>query len=132
MDKYSKMLDEMNDAVKAALAEDKKHRVYYSAYTTDSDGNPINNLNEVVIKGKVILTQSHDEFWGDGESYQSAIIENPTWLELAVLANDMIEMTGDHHHIFLENVYPVKVAGINTYEPKVVDGVRFYEFCMGS
>ena len=132
MDKYGKMLNEMNGAIEAALSEGKKMRVYYSAYKTDSDGNPINNLRDVAVEGKVILTQGHDEFWGDGEPYQSDVIENPTWLDLAILANDMIEMTGDYHHIFLEKVYPVRVADLNTYEPKVVDGVQFYEFCMGS
>ena len=124
--------NEMHAAIAATLPEGKKLHLFYSAYNTDDNGDPINNLADVAINGKVILTQSHDSFWGEGKPYQSDVIENPTWLDLAVLANDMIEVAGDYHHIFFENVYPCKVAGINTYEPKVVDGVQFYELVMGS
>lgn len=54
--------------------------------------------------------------------YQSEIIDNPTWLDLCVFANDMIQITGDYHHVFLEGV-----------ENKGQEGnTGIYEFVMGS
>jgi len=131
MEEYGKKLDEMNSAVESALPEGEECFVYYSVYNMEN-GLPVNNLHEVAVEGKVIFTQNHDGFWGAGISYQSDVIENPTWLDVAVLANEMIKIVGDYHHIFLEGVSPVYVATINTYVRKVVGDVQYYEFDMGS
>ncbi len=40
------------------------------------------------------------------KGYRSPIMENPTWLEVALLANDMINCTGDNHHVYLEAIRP--------------------------
>jgi len=117
--------DVMNDMVKDALPDGEKMYVYYSAYkfskTTDE---PLNNLKQVAVRGKVMFIQDHDEFWGEGETYQSPVMENPTWLDLAVAANKMIQTVGDYHHIFLEAVVPRKTKPLN--------GVKVYDFWMGS
>lgn len=97
--------------------------VIYSAYevSPDSDegeGLPIDNLNEVPFKGTFTVIGEYDEFWdgrgsgvlGDpgnepgGREYRSEPITDPTWLQLAVLANESIHTTNDYHHVFLENV----------------------------
>lgn len=98
--------------------------VIYSAYKGDYD-DPINNLDDVAIKGKCILVGYKDEFFGGDKSrdYQSLIAENPTWLDIAVLANDMIEVTNDYHHVFLEGVSNTR---------KKIDDIPVYEFDMGS
>lgn len=125
MDEYSAKLDEMEEQVRSALPEGEKNYVFYSAYkTSKSTGNPLNNLKQRAISGKVVMMQGHDEFWGEGETYYSDVMENPTWLEIAVAANKMIQTVGDYHHIFLEGVFPKKGATIN--------GVKVYEFAMGS
>lgn len=59
---------------------------------------------------------------GKGKDYISQLVENPTWLEVAQLADDMIQITGDYHHVYLE--------GIEVIEEK--DGVKKAIFCMGS
>lgn len=87
-------------------------------YSVDAD------MNDIAIEGKVIMDMPYDEFWGEGgKPWQSETLENPTWLELAVLADEMIRVTDDLHHIFLENVYR---AGND------IVGVPVYRFSMGS
>lgn len=94
--------------------------VIYSAYENEEDepGLPINNLDEIPFKGTFTVIGEYDSFWdgrgtgfiGDpigktcGTEFKSELITNPTWLQLAVLANESIFTTNDFHHVFLENV----------------------------
>lgn len=105
---YSRRLSEMQEAIAEVVGEDLIE-VVYSAYKTDAEGLPINNLNDVAIQGTVVLIQGYDDFWGigGGKDYKSEPITNPTWLQLAVLANASILTTGDYHHVFLEGVHEV-------------------------
>jgi hypothetical protein len=87
-------------------------------------------MNDTAIVGTVVMAAEHDGFWGMGEDYVSEPITNPTWLELAVLADKMIRTTGDYHHIFFENV-----RGAGSYrleEGLTIDGYPVWEFIMGS
>jgi len=125
-DTYNMCLADHSLAIRKALGGIQPH-VFYSVYDTDPEtGNPINNLNDVAIKGKAILYAKADTFWGDsdGEDFFSPVLENPTWLEIAVYANAMIIATRDFHHIFLEGVHPTGI--------KNMDNIPFYEFSMGS
>ena len=94
--------------------------VSYSAY---GDEDKIDNLDEVAIEGKAILL---DEGYMTPR-YESKVVENPTWLDLCVLANFMILKVGDHHHVYFENV---RLDEKKTAER--TDGVKMYRFCMGS
>jgi hypothetical protein len=78
--------------------------IIHSAYKDDKFGNPINNLNDIAVKGSVTFYQKHDPFFGKGDDYKSRVVKNATWLKVLVLANQMIKITGDKHHIFLEGV----------------------------
>jgi hypothetical protein len=113
-DLYFEILDQMDDRIgKAvmnpgktqkerfvnALKEDHRFIVTYSAYELDSVGMPSDNLDEVPHKGTFVVVS--DNHWGDCD-YKSEPITNPTWLELCVLANAAINITGDDHHVFLE------------------------------
>jgi len=102
MTEYAEKWDKMNETIDKALPEGEKSYVLYSAYETDEDGMPVNNLDQVAIEGKAIFVSDYDPFWGEGTAYQSEIMENPTWLDIAVAANKMIQVTGDYHHIFLD------------------------------
>ena len=81
-----------------------KCRVEYSAYPTDDNELPVDNLDDRAIDGRCRFVQEHDPSFGKGDDYLSREVANPTWLEVAVLANEMIEVTGDHHHVFLEGL----------------------------
>ena len=82
--------------------------VYYSAYVTDSCGVPVNNLDDIAIKGNVKFVQEYEPFWdeeGNGKKYESKEMKDPTWIDVTVLADEMIRTTGDKYHMFLEGVY---------------------------
>ena len=118
---YSKRIKAMHDKIQEVLGSDEL-LVYYSAYATRNDL-PVNNINRIAFKGKGILIAENDSFWGEGESYESDVVENPTWLQIAVLANAMIKKTGDFHHSFLEGVNRTK---------ETKDGIPVFKFLMGS
>ncbi len=58
--------------------------------------------------------------------YRSDVLENPTWLQVAVHADEMIRVTNDHHHVFLEGLDKLPK------KQQTEAGVTLYEFCMGS
>ena len=135
-DEYGAKLDEMQDAVDAAIADrletakekfvdvlkrgERPDAVIYSAYANQIDEPclPINNLHEVPFKGTFTVIGEYDSFWDGrgvgiigepmtqqcGKEFRSEPITDPTWLQLAVLANESILTTNDFHHIFLESV----------------------------
>jgi len=118
---YSQRLDAIHDKIQKVLGTDEV-LVFYSAYDTEEDL-PIDNLDEVAIEGKAILVAENDSFWGEGTDYESEVVENPTWLQVAVLANAMIKKIGDYHHIFLEGVHRTK---------ETKGGVPVFRISMGS
>ena len=103
------------------LAGHKEFHMSYSAFSEEDDV-PVDNLDEIAIEGKVQFIQEQN--YGEGERYVSPVVENPTWLQVAVLANEMINTTGDTHHVFLEGIKKLKGKG--------KDGASLYGFSMGS
>ena len=98
--------------------------VFFSAYKYNNDV-IVDNLDQIAIKGKCILTSNKDEFFGGEKSktYRSEIVENPTRLEVCYLFDRSIHATHDTHHHFLEGVEDTG---------KVIDDIPVYEFCTGS
>lgn len=115
---------EIEDAVRAQHRKDGAI-VFYSAYKSDKDDEPIYNLDKVAVKGKAVFVREGDEFWGGKKAldYKSAVVENPTWLQLAVIADEAIRITRDEHHVFFEGIENTK---------KKMDGIKVYELIMGS
>lgn len=121
-DPYGEALAAMGDRVDAAIAEyytgktgfvkklergERLDILIYSAYENDKETDiPIDNLDEIPHKGTFVVVSEYESFWdstgGQGEIYISEPVTNPTWLELAVLANESMHVTGDYHHCFLE------------------------------
>jgi len=135
--------DKMEDRIEEAVLASGQKKVYviYSAYESDEEDEPIDNLDEVAIKGKCVLFAPQETYFGGeiSRSYVSPIVENPTWLQLCVLANAMIRRTRDRHHCFLEGVDLCR--GLMDVREKITkklkleklpSDVRVYEFCMGS
>ena len=125
------LLDRMQGRVDEAIIATQTRRVLngdkpsviYSAYSTTNEDLPTDNLDDVAVEGRVIFLMDHKPFFGGGEDWQSDVVENPTWLEVAVLADDMIRTTGDYHHVFLEDV-----EGVGQEK----DGLKFARMVMGS
>jgi hypothetical protein len=128
---YRQVSDASNTAIKKVIS-DKEAYVRYCAFKRIQA--PPNvafeeqqyeyNLDDVIIEGKakfaVLWTpwdEEKPEIW-----YESEIIENPTNLDAAVYANDMIHKTGDTHHIFLEQII----------QCGVVNGMTIFTYAMGS
>lgn len=122
MERYGAALEAMEDRVHARVGEDCL--VIYSAYETDADEIPIDNLDEVPICGAVRIRAKADPYWGGGRGrdYESSILESPTWLDLCAYANDQIRVTRDRTHRYLELIEVVGREG----------GVQIARFFMGS
>jgi len=114
--RYSKLINEVCSKVK------RKCLVRFSAYKKDDKGLPVNNLHFIAITGKVVVIGKHNSTWGNGRDFKSRQYTNPTWLDLSVIANEMIHVTGDKHHIYLEDFGVVDTR----------DGVQYVELYMGS
>lgn len=83
---------------KAILKSKQKNRiVIYSAYDYDSYDVPEDNLHEIPIKGKV-------KFVDESSDIESDIVDSPTWLEIAVIANKILIDAMDYHHVYLEDI----------------------------
>lgn len=128
----NKMDNIIEQAIRATGYDSEIH-VIYSAYESDEDGVPINNLAEIAIKGKCVVIDHPDEFWGgqSAQLYVSPVLENPTWLDLCVCSNQSILKTNDHHHVFLEAVNLNKTKKLRE-QLGVAEDVAVYEFAMGS
>jgi len=119
-EEFSRLMEDIEQRAAESLPENAL--VLYSAFGTDKDGLPVDNLDEVAVEGRCIFVQKHDPFFGKGKDYVSGEYHSPTWLQLCAVANDMILITGDQHHVFLE--------GVNVLREE--NGIKFVEFEMGS
>jgi hypothetical protein len=79
----------------------------------------VDDLSQVVIEGQCIFTYPYLDIdrWAPG-LYSSQVVENPTFLDLAVIADEAIQSSQDHHHCFFEGFSEVGVSpeGIPLYE----------------
>ena len=116
--------DKISTALQERLPQGSEPVVTYTAYPFEMV--PVDNLSKVAIKGKVRFVQPYNERFdhsGSGGDYISELLESPTMLEVALLAEDMIRTTGDRHHHCLE---ALRVA---VEQPE--EGVKHLNFCMG-
>jgi len=109
-----------------------RDHVSFSAWPVDGKNAYTNNLDEVAVEDRIKIVTKHQSFFGgmapeNRKDYESNIMKNPTWLDLCLCANDMINCTGDNHHIFLEGVHK---TGSFTLDDKSF--ILLYDFSMGS
>ena len=102
-------------------------QMIYSAYETDANEVPIDNLDEIPISGKVrFVAERWDESWSWGckqsKNYCGPVVESPTWLQICGFANAAMRKTLDRHHVYLESVEVVGQEG----------DVQIAKFHMGS
>lgn len=97
----------MQEKVCAAITGDCL--VKFSAYDEDMLGLPKDNLNEVAHFGKLRFVAKRDG-WREHD-YRSVVLTNPTWLEVTTAANEMIKVTGDTHHKYLEDIDIIGMDG---------------------
>ena len=113
--------------VKSVTSKDSP--IIFSNYKTDQDGNPIDNLDTIAIRGRaIIVADAADEIWAgpDSQSFESHILTKPTWLELCAVLHEQIKHTRDKHHVCLE--------GVERIGQKTIKGKRIsiYTLLLGS
>lgn len=80
-----------------------------------------NDFNEVIKEGKIRFIY---DCYGEG-IFKSEIIINPTYKNLIIWSEKLIRLSGDHHHIFLEECRLDKIVvenGENIYYYSLVYG----------
>ena len=93
---------------------EKKYPTKYATYCVyDNEGNLI-HPDKVFKQGFVFLYEN--------TSYCSRMLKNPTYGEILVLVDDMIEHTQDTDHHFLESIDIVRQTNENTYQISVFLG----------
>lgn len=114
-------LNSISDRVDAACraAGHAEQKVIFSNYPLDKDETPVDNLDRVAVRGRVII--GYQSFSSE-DAYVSPTLLDPTWLTLCVYANAAIESTGDYHHVFFEGL-----RGSKTHK-----GVKMRFLVMGS
>jgi len=114
--------EKYNGIVEDYISEKRPKDSVHVKYSVGKNGT-YTDVNKVAHEGKIqfIVLKDEGEFWRH-DDYESPVLENPTWLEVCLHANDMIIKTGDLHHIYLE--------GINV--DTEVEGVSVANFSMGS
>lgn len=115
------MDDAIQQRIKDACGQDTV--LIFSAYEDGDNGIKIDNLDEVPIFGDLIIIQNWTDDKCDTHQFTSSILHSPTWLDLCKVAHDLIEVTGDKHHIFLEHI---NITSQNQ------DGLHVAELWMGS
>ncbi|WP_426416926.1 hypothetical protein [Aestuariirhabdus sp. LZHN29] len=83
----------------------------------------IDNLEEVAFEGKVIVHLPHDPDWGEGSGLTSAVLTDPTWLDLCVVANDFIDIADDRLGTDLKDTVITGVTDGITYVAMVFSRV---------
>ena len=96
-DDYAARLDEIDEEISKHVKG--KPLVHYSAYKLDEYGLPINNLHEKAIDGKAVVRLRHS---GGGKDWESEVMHDPTWLDLTIVANQVIRLTRDYRHVYFE------------------------------
>jgi hypothetical protein len=79
--------------------------------------------DEIAFEGKCVLVYETD-YPGEEDyaNFESPVLENPTWGDIARQFDQAIPMVGDFHHSFLEGLYKQRDDG----------DVSVFKFCTGS
>jgi hypothetical protein len=98
--------------------------VKYAVHEWDENYLPIDNLDIIAEHGRVYFEEDPTEDQSEPkEIWRSPFLENPTWLQLTILANKMMIACGYDIHVYFEGVYEVGEES---------DGTRRMSFVLGS
>jgi hypothetical protein len=123
LERWQEAYERIERRVAERIGRRQEIAVRYAAYQDDAEGLPVDNLDEVAYSGFIRFRDEGSDYWAwRSVPWESEVLEDPTWLDLCVVANDKILRGGDRHHVFLE--------GIRLGE--VIKGVMQAELQMGS
>ncbi len=75
----------------------------------------------IAFNGRCIIYIKADGFFATN-GYTSSILNNPTFMDIFNFLDDIVETTGDYHHIFLECVYYVKQINEHLHQIEIMMG----------
>lgn len=73
----------------------------YDAFPWTADGLPIDNLHEVAVNGRCRIVQQANAKLKT-QFFLSKELSSPTWLDVCVVADDLLRQTNDMRWVFLE------------------------------
>ena len=116
--KFIERMGAIHRRIEAALPASAPRHVFFSAYDTEVVPGvgtmPVDNLDAVAVQGDAVFR---------GEDFVSQTLHSPTFLELALLANQAIIETKSFHYPFFE--------GVHRSEESTKDGIPIYDLAMG-
>ncbi len=77
--------------------------------------------NTKAFNGKCIIYIKADGFFATN-GYSSSILNNPTFVDIFNLLDDIVETTGDYHHIFFEGVHYIKQINEHVHQIEIIMG----------
>jgi hypothetical protein len=98
----AKVYNHIQEKISNAINKYKQEYIIIYRVGISNDGTIVDNLDEVAIEGKVRFASSRRVFFEKKEEkdYRSKIVVNPTWLDIAVMANEMVKYTGSKYRCF--------------------------------
>ena len=104
---YTEGIDKINKTVEEACKKAGHEEVYviFSVYNLEGkEMKPNYNFQAIPVYGKYTI-KDQGNFW-DREDYVpfEREVDSPNWLQLAVVANEMIVSVKDSHHAYLEGI----------------------------
>jgi len=98
----AKIYNNIQEKVNKVINRYKQECVIIYRVGISNDNTIVDNLDEVVVKGKVRFASSRRVFFERKEEkdYRSRIVVNPTWLDVSVMANEMVQYTGSKYRYF--------------------------------
>jgi hypothetical protein len=96
---YDRAAGVIQKRVKAAVG--RKCLLTYEAYDLDAAGLPRDNLDEPCWQGRCRIVGEETD---DTPAFRSAELHDPTWLQVAVIANQMLCMRPATEHRFFEGI----------------------------
>ena len=102
------------DLIENFLKNHKDTSQHVTIWSCDTE--ILTHINEVAIKGKGI-TLTADMWVQEGyEEGKVKLPDNPTWLDLWLGCDQIVKMTGDDHHVFIESfTYDTKKNKIEVF-----------------
>ena len=93
-----------------------------ASYCIYTENDKLQHPDEIAIYGKCVVFQGQDDMWNTSD-YVGDVLENPSYGDILLEADNAIKITEDNHHIFLEGFDIVSYTDCE---------IAIIELCMGS
>lgn len=98
----AKVYNDIQEQISKVINKYKQECIIIYRVGMSNDGTIVNNLDQVAVEGKVRFASSRRAFLESKKQkdYRSKIVVNPTWLDVAVMANEMVAYTASKYRCF--------------------------------